>query len=173
MKKILVVYKSVTGFTKKYAQWIQEELNCDTIELKDVKLTKINNYDIIIFGGGMHANKLNGVKFIKKNLKRLNNKHFIVYATGATPATVVEEIKKFEHANIPSDNIPFFYFQSGLNYENMRMIDKVIMNSYKLVLKLIRNKNSVEKGTLEAISTSYDHSQKVFIEPLVHYVRGL
>lgn len=33
--KILVTYKSKTGFTKKYAKWIAEELNCET---KDTKM---------------------------------------------------------------------------------------------------------------------------------------
>lgn len=33
-KQILVVYKSVTGFTKQYAEWIAEKLNCSAVELK-------------------------------------------------------------------------------------------------------------------------------------------
>ena len=35
-KQILVVYKSVTGFTKQYAEWIAEKLNCSAVELKKV-----------------------------------------------------------------------------------------------------------------------------------------
>ena len=31
MSKIGVIYKSKTGFTQKYAQWIAEETGCDLI----------------------------------------------------------------------------------------------------------------------------------------------
>ena len=32
-KKIIVLYKSKTGFSKKYAHWIAETLNCDIASL--------------------------------------------------------------------------------------------------------------------------------------------
>jgi hypothetical protein len=174
MKTVLLVYKSNTGFTKKYAQWIQEELNCTTIELKEAHISEIAKYDIVIFGGGMHANKINGINFIKNNLELFKNKHLIIFATGATPASAVEEVKGFEHANIPSgSNIPFFYFQSGMNYRDMRINDKVMMNCLKFALRLKKDKSSVEQGTMEAISNSYDNSKQVFIKPLIDYVGGL
>jgi flavodoxin len=31
--RVLVVYKSITGFTKKYAEWISKELNADCVPL--------------------------------------------------------------------------------------------------------------------------------------------
>ncbi|ABR48288.1 hypothetical protein Amet_2129 [Alkaliphilus metalliredigens QYMF] len=174
MKTVLLVYKSNSGLTKKYAEWIQEELNCTTIELKDAHISEITKYDIIIFGGGMHANKINGIKFIKNNLERFRNNHLIIFATGATPASAVEEVKKFEQANIPcGHSIPFFYFQSGMNYKDMRIIDKIIMNCFNFVLRLKKDKNSVEQGTMEAISNSYDNSNQIVIKPLIHYVRQL
>ena len=129
LKKVLLIYKSNTGFTKKYAQWIQEELNCSAIELKDANISEVTKYDIVIFGGGIHANKINGIKFIKNNLELFKNKHLIIFATGATPASAVEEVKEFERVNIPNEsNISFFYFQSGMNYIDMRINDKLIMN---------------------------------------------
>lgn len=174
MKTVLLVYKSNTGFTKKYAQWIQEELNCTTIELKDAHISEVNEYDIVIFGGGMHANKINGIKFIKNNLELFKNKQLIIFATGATPASAVEEVKRFEQANIPDgSNIPFFYFQSGMNYKDMRINDMLMMNCLKFVLRAKKDKNSVEQGTMEAISNSYDNSNKIFIKPLINHVRGL
>ncbi len=174
MKTILLIYKSNTGFTKKYVQWIQEELNCTTIELKDASISEVAKYDIVIFGGGIHANKINGMKFIKSNLGLFKSKHLIIFATGATPASAVEEVKRFEQENIPNEsNIPFFYFPSGMNYEDMRINDKMIMNCLKFVLRVKKNKNSAEQGTMGAISNSYDNSKQILIKPLINYVRGL
>ena len=174
MKKVLLVYKSNTGFTKKYTQWIQEELNCTTMELKNAHASEIMKYDIIIYGGGMHANKINGIKFIKDNLELLKDKHLIVFATGATPASAIDEVKGFERENIPSgSNIPFFYFQSGMNYRDMTMSDKMMMTCLKLALKFKKDKDSAEQGTMNAIRDSYDHSKPVSIKPLVQYVQEL
>ncbi len=39
--KTAVVYKSFSGFTRKYAQLISEELNCDIFDLKDFSFKKI------------------------------------------------------------------------------------------------------------------------------------
>ena len=41
--KTLVIYTSQTGFTKRYAEWISEELNADIYNLKDVK-KKTNDF---------------------------------------------------------------------------------------------------------------------------------
>ena len=34
-KDIIVIYNSQTGFTKKYAQWISEALECECVELNE------------------------------------------------------------------------------------------------------------------------------------------
>ena len=35
--KTLIIYTSQTGFTKKYAQWIADEMSADIYDLKDAK----------------------------------------------------------------------------------------------------------------------------------------
>ena len=40
--KTLITYSSQTGFTKKYATWLSEELKADCIPLKEAK--KVKNY---------------------------------------------------------------------------------------------------------------------------------
>ena len=43
--KTVVVYRSKTGYTRKYAEWIAEELGCDIKE--NAKLSDITGYDMI------------------------------------------------------------------------------------------------------------------------------
>ena len=50
--EIIVTYNSKTGFTKKYAQWIAEELNCPIFEATKIKkselqYTSCKNFTII------------------------------------------------------------------------------------------------------------------------------
>ena len=171
--KRLIVYKSKTGFTEKYAHWIAEELHCDAVRLEKIRPSQMSRYDVVIFGGGIHAGIINGIGFVKKNLSAMANKKVIVFATGATPA-IPSEIERFKKTNIPGgDGIAFFYFQSGMNYAKMQKRDKLLMGMFKAFLKLKKNKSDVEKGTADAIRNSYDYSHRDAIAPLIHYVNAI
>ncbi len=53
--KTIVVYKSKSGYTKTYAEWISSELNCDLKCAEDIKIDELLKYDVIIYGGGLYA----------------------------------------------------------------------------------------------------------------------
>lgn len=38
--RILLIYKSKTGFTEKYANWITEELKCDIEKISHIQKNK-------------------------------------------------------------------------------------------------------------------------------------
>jgi menaquinone-dependent protoporphyrinogen IX oxidase len=168
--KKIVIYKSNTGFTEKYANWIAEDLHCDVVSLDRITILEIIKYDVIIFGGGIHAGKINGIKFIKDNTTAFENKKVIVFATGATPS-IPEEIERFKNINLHENtNISFFYFQSGMNYTNMRYKDKMLMSLLKVFLKFKRDKSDIQQGAADAIKSSYDYSNRSQIEPLISFV---
>mgnify|MGYP000992876959 CR=1 FL=1 len=79
MKKTLVVYKSKSGFTKKYAEWISRQLKAEIREASKVTVETLFDYDTIIYGGGLYAGGISGVKLITKNFKRLKGKKIAVF----------------------------------------------------------------------------------------------
>lgn len=169
-KKIIVLYKSKTGFSKKYAHWIAETLNCDIASLDKFDILDIGNYDLVIFGGGIYAERINGISFIKKNWPVLEKKKIIVFATGATPP-MPKEIERVKKDNIPQDmDIEFFYFQSGLNYAKMSIANKLLIRVFRSALKAKKDKTAVEQAILDAIENSYDYSDISQIEPLISYI---
>jgi menaquinone-dependent protoporphyrinogen IX oxidase len=91
---IFVVYKSISGFTKKYAAWIAEDLNVSAYELNEFKKITLHENDIVVFGGSMHAIGINGFKEIKKYLSNRKFRKLIVFAVGASPkkAGIEQEI---------------------------------------------------------------------------------
>ncbi|MDQ2087897.1 flavodoxin domain-containing protein [Herbivorax sp. ANBcel31] len=176
MKPILLIYRTKTGFTKKYAEWISKEVTCKTIPLEKIKDEDINSYNIIIYGAGMHAGRIQGLNKFKKNVLNLADKKIIVFATGGTPCIekVVTKIKKDNFTDEELENInKFYYFQSGVNYERMGMVDKAIMKTYSKILDLKNNKSKIEEGTRNAISKSYDNSSREYIKPMVDYINQL
>ncbi|MEJ6949634.1 flavodoxin domain-containing protein [Natronospora cellulosivora (SeqCode)] len=172
MESILLVYNSKTGFTKKYVEWINEKISCNTMSFDQITNGDINNYDIIIYGAGMHASRINGLKGFKKKVLNLSNKKIIVFATGGTPYSedVFSQIQRDNFSEDELKKIKFFYFQSGLNFEKMGFSDKAIMKTYSWILNMKNNKSEIEEGTSKAITESYDHSNSEYIKPMIDYL---
>ena len=63
--KTIVIYKSLSGFTKKYAEWIAQETKADLFDLKEISSDILKKYDCVVFGGGLHAATINGLGKMK------------------------------------------------------------------------------------------------------------
>lgn len=146
--KVLVTYQSKTGFTKKYAEWISEELKCDLKELKNVK--DVNDYDLVIHGGWIMGGVIKGVKKIKK----LNPKKLIVFGVGLTPKKDLNADKMIKDNKL--EDTLFFYFEGGTNPKKMGFFGRTIV---KLVTK--------KKVTYE------DNTKKEEIKELILFVMTL
>lgn len=169
--KILVTYKSVTGFTKHYAELIARQVNCTLLDFKGASEKAMSEFDVVVYGARVHAGKISGLSKAKEMFAKSGAKKLIVFATGATPAAAAEEIEKVHNANIsPSENIPFFYMQSGLRYEKMPLGDRMIMKAAASMMSKKNDKSDVETGFEQAIKSSYDMSSDEFVQPLVKYL---
>ena len=170
--KIVVVYKSKSGFTKTYATWLAEELKGDLKEAKNVKAEEFKSYDTIIYGGGMYAKSINGAKLITKNYEQLKDKKLILFAVGSTP--VREETNMFiKEANIPAnqiDHINFFYLRGGFDYHKLTLIDKILMSMLKVKLKNVKNPDADQKGLLAAYHQPLDFTKRKNIQPIIDCV---
>ncbi len=175
MDSILIVYKTNTGFTKKYVDWITETIACQTVPFDQVNNVDINNYDIIIYGAGMHAGHIQGLKEFKKEVLNLVNKKIVVFATGGAPyyEEIIPKIKTDNFSADELNTIKFFYFQSGINYEKMGLFNKTIMKTYSKALAFKNKKSDIEDGTSKAIAQSYDHSSSDYIKPMIDYLNQL
>lgn len=173
VEKIVVIYKSKTGLTKQYAQWIAESLDCDLFEMKKISGEKLENYDVIIFGGGFYAGKINSLPKFKKMIASVKDKKIIVFATGATPADSKAVIRKAMRENFTDEErkkIKVFYFQSGLDYKRMGLKSRLMMKVFSLMLAKKKNKTEEEEQMAEAVKHSFIVSRKEFTESLLAYV---
>ena len=177
--KVLVCYRSVTGFTKKYAEMIAEELDCELMDFKSVTVEKVSQYDTVVFGGRCYAGAIDGLKKAKDIVAKGNVKNFIIFAVGATPNIAEETIQEAWRRNLTPDemkSIPHFYMQGGLRYETMPMREKLMMKAFAAVMKSKvkrkRDKTEEDEEFLRTISTSYDISSKEYIEALVSFLKS-
>ncbi len=174
--KILVTYKSITGFTREYAEMIAHELDAVLMDFKQAAVQTMLDFDIVIFGGRMHAGTVDGLKQAKELFHQSKASHFIVFATGACPnegREIIEEMWRRNLSDSEQKKIPHFYMQSGLRYEKMPFSDKMMMKVFCFMLKRKKTKDPADAQMMQAISGSYDVSSRTYITPLLTCVRNL
>jgi len=173
--KTVVVYKSISGFTKKYAEWIAEELEAELLRLKKIDIDILLKYDMIIYGGSLHAAGISGVSIIKDNLNKLRGKNIIVFATGASPSkeSTVSEVRDSNFSAEEQKQIQFYYFRGGFDFNKLNLINKILMTLLKWKMKLKRDRTSDEKGMLGAYSKPMDFTKKENTKELLEYVCSL
>lgn len=161
MSKYLVVYQSSTGFTKRYAQWIAEELHADVTELKKIKDVSLENYDTIIYGGWIMGNTIVGLD----KVRALSAENLTLFATGATQASpeieqTIREVNKLE-------KIPFFYMPGGMQFDRLNVFARFMLKTIKKSIAKKENKSEQDKYMEKVLGTSFDISDKKYIRPLI------
>lgn len=172
----IVIYSSKTGFTKQYATWIAEELGCDAVRVDKITVDKIKSFKTIIYGGGITAGKIGGLEKFKKIISSDTDKHLIVFATGATPAEQKENIEGIKNVNFTQEereHIPFFYFQSGICYEKMKLGGKLILKFLRFMISRKKERTEEDENMLQMLLKSTDVTDKKWIAPLIHHVRSI
>lgn len=166
-----MIYKSKYGSTKRYAEWIVDELNADLMEVSKVRANDLKNYDTIIFGGFLHAVGISGIKVITDNFKELENKKLIIFAVGCSPERedAKAQIISSNFKDKQKEKISFFYLRGAFNYNKLDFIDKTMMNALRLKLKSKKEEELDEdsKGLLECYDNPVDWTDKKAITPIL------
>jgi flavodoxin len=172
--KTLVIYKSQSGFVKKYAEWISQELKADIFESSKVNSKMLMNYNTIIYGGGLYAVGISGVNLIKKNLDKLKGKKVVVFGTGASPyrEDIINDVKNRNFTAEQQKHIRFFYLRGGFDYNKLKPFYKLLMKLMKSILEKKKELTSDEKGMLDAYSNPADFTDKENIKELISYVNS-
>lgn len=167
----IVIYKSKTGFAKKYAKWISEALSCEMISLDDLNKDDIKDYDMIIYGSGIMAGKLYQIDKVSQIID--SKQKLYVYACGAIDQEAKDIILKMKEDCLSTlgRDVPFYYFQAGVNYESMGFIYKQMLKMmYKSLLKK-KEKTSEEEEMMKALKESHDDSKQSDIDILIKNIK--
>lgn len=175
MKNMIILYQSKYGATKKYAEWLSNQLDCESLETKSAKINEIEKYDVIILGGGIYASGIAGLSFIRKNHTKLKGKKVAVFAVGASPYDE-EAMDALKAHNFKEDiaNIPCFYCRGAWNENAMTFKDKMLCNMLKAAVS--KKESSTyepwEAALMEAIGSNVDWTNKEYLSPILEYVRA-
>ncbi len=172
MSNAIVLYRSKSGFTKKYAQWIASATGAKLSDARYIKPADLDGYDTIVFGGGLYVGGINGLSLITKNLERLKGKKLIVFTQGATPVRpdIFEEVKNQNLTAEQLKYIEFFMLRGGFDYSKLTVIDKLLMILMKIKLKSRKKPNADERGLLAAYTHPVDFTNERHIASIVEAI---
>ena len=172
--KTLIVYTSQTGFTKRYAEWLAEEMESDVLDLKEAQKKDaafFEAYEAIVYGGWAMAGTVTKVKWFLDKASSWKDKRLALFCVGGGPADSPDIERMFDNTlnDAQKEYIKTFYCQGGFNYEKMNAPSRMAMKMFVSSLKRKKNQTEDEKKMVEMISSSYDISDKKFIAPIVEY----
>ena len=162
--KTAVIYNSQTGFTKRYAEWIAEATDADCFELSEAKKKDLSVYGAIVFGGWACAGSISKLSWFKNNIDKWTDKKLI--ASPLDNLEIEPALKKnFSEAELNRVNV--FYCPGGFNYEKMSAPLRLMMKIFIKSLKGKKDKTEEDEEMIKIISSSYDISDKKYIEPIL------
>jgi len=172
----IVIYKSKYGSTKAYAQWIAEALSCQAVDVKQLKIDDLKDYDTIVYGGGLYAEVIAGVSFITKNLEKLKGKKLAVFSTGITPLDCREYYDKLVlEKNFKGDSLSYikvFNFLGKMILSELSLPHKTAIKALKKLMSGKENPTEMEKLLVELCDADGDFTDRDAIWDLVAYIKN-
>lgn len=178
--KTVVIYQSKYGFTKIYAKWIAEDLGAELAEAKQISISNLQEYNTIIYGGGLYAGGVSGLSLLTKNFERLKNKKLYVFTVGVADVTDPENIKgirsSLSRVLTPAmlQVIKLYHLRGGMCYSKMGFIHRKMMG---MMMKMIHKKPESElrveeKMMLKNYGKDVDFTDRQSIAELVMQVKA-
>ena len=171
----IVIYKTKYGGTRKYAEWIAEELDCEVVDAKTVKIDDILKYDTIVYGGGLYAEIINGVHMLTKNMDKLKGKKIAVFTTGLTPPDCRDYYDKMVIEKNFKDGLPqnvrVFNYLGRMVVNELSIVHRTALKTLKKLMQGKENPTEMEKLLVELCDADGDFCDREAIGELVEYVR--
>lgn len=167
--KTAVIYHSQTGFTRRYARWIAEAAEADCFTLSEAKKKNLAAYEAIVFGSWACAGGIRNLNWFKGNIDKWAGKKLIVFCVGGSPVDNPEigQALRQNFTKSEWEKVNVFYCPGGFDYEKMSAPSKLMMNMFIKALKAKKGKTEADQKMIRMISSSYDISDRKYIEPIL------
>jgi flavodoxin len=183
MNKVLVMYYSENGTTKRYAEWIAEELNGDLYDIKSIKSDMLSGYDVIILGSpilaGAPKGSIKGMGIFTKNQNMIKDKKIVYYACGIEDVSnemVTNRIRGYVEKAVPEEvfhKMKIFFLRGGFDHYKLSPLYRLLFwfAKKKMDKKPVEELTFDEKLVLETYGKNLDFTSKESAMPIVEYCR--
>ncbi len=178
--KSVIIYCSQTGFTKKYAQWLAEDLGCEAIPFANRSSIALDEIGLLVFCSWFHAASIKGAKWLKKVMADNPELEAIVIATGASPmpceawsASEIEEAFRKTFPEVEYSDLPHFYCQGGFDYDRLGAPDKIAMRMFFKMNAKAAETDPKAAEMLRVMKAGFDGTRREYLDPVLEHIRSL
>ena len=172
----IILYCSHYGTTKQYAEELSRRTNIEVSSFKTIK--DINQYDTIIYLGGLYAGGVLGMAKTLKNLNDVSHKKIILVTVGLADPTdevnknnirnnIKRQLKKevFEKAKI-------FHLRGGIDYSKLNFGHKTMLRLlYNSIKNLPEEKQTAEdKAMIETYNKKVNFIDFSSLDDIIHEI---
>lgn len=177
MMNSIVIYGSHYGTTQQYAEELAKRINLKCLNFKEV--TEINDYDEIIYLGGLYAGGILGMEKTFKKISNPNNKKIIIITVGLADPKDDENIKSIK-SNISKQLSPeifekakIFNLRGGIDYSKLNFLHKSMMKLlYTKIKKIPENERTADvKGLIETYNKSVSFVDLNTLTDIIDYLK--
>ena len=172
----IILYGSHYGTTKQYAEELSRRTNIEVSSFKTIK--DINQYDTIIYLGGLYAGGVLGMAKTLKNLNDVSHKKIILVTVGLADPTdevnknnirnnIKRQLKKevFEKTKI-------FHLRGGIDYSKLNFGHKTMLRLlYNSIKNLPEEKQTAEdKAMIETYNKKVNFIDFSSLDDIIHEI---
>lgn len=136
--KTVIIYRTFLGTTKKYAQWINEEIYADLRKTTELNKRDLGQYNNIIICSGTYMGWISIMSYLQKIWPDIKGKNVILLVTGMLPENDIQSQNSYNQ--IPEEireGIKYFKLpgQIGtINSENVKKENiRPVVNYFRTV----------------------------------------
>ena len=149
----IIIYGSHYGTTKQYAEELSRRTNIKAISFE--KVNQINDYDNIIYLGGLYAGGVLGMSKTLKKLNNISNKKIMIATVGL--ADPIDEENKNNIRNNIKHQLPkevfekakIFHLRGGIDYSKLNLVHKTMLKLlYNAIKKIPKEQQTAENNAM-------------------------
>lgn len=113
----IIVYSSQTGYTKRYAEYLAEQLNYDIRPIRRANLFRVSCYPVVLYGGGLHHNHIDGIKGLLDGFEYLGDQTLIIFSVGLSSVNddIIRDIKRRNLPDFLRESVFYKALPGGLS----------------------------------------------------------
>ncbi len=148
----LIVYKSNTGFTKKYIDSLNRRIpESEVVEIGKFKAKMTKDVEYIFYGGPLRNNKIVGLDKFLKHYDKFQDKNIFVFCTGIEPITDDKKENVIAINGLNYYHVRFYLLPGGMDYSKM---NKFMQKMMKIGLKEAAKKQNIPLEQIEGRLTT-------------------
>ncbi len=171
--KTVVLYKSRTGNTQRYAEDIARRVNGEVYPLKKGWLKKIEDADCIVFGGYVQAGIIAGLDDFLSEFERFSDVPILIFAVGMAYPTKEGRQDLITGNLLDMYHVRFYQVQGGFDLNKLGLFNRLMMKRTLSAMAGKEDATAAERSLGDLLNRPlavYDHEK---IDKIVSVINTL